>query len=527
MLTGELMERTRLVSVIMTIVLGAALPLRAFGLQDSTAGDVPSENVISPQHQPSTAPAPQGSAEYTTLPLQPGGIAKNFWQMTEQGGWLMWPIYGTFILGLIIVIYQTLRIYFDKKRTPPLLLKNLEDADIEDIWRLAEKHTDTHLGALLNKLCIIHKRNKNILALQEELEGYLNTTKERFGVVRSFATLLSDTAGALGLLGTVWGMYVTFIPGKLESQQIITGMGIALVTTLGGLVVSIILNFAIAWVHSYFHSRLEWVEEHAFIFRDRFGEAQPWTMPKHAGLLSGATPTVLEPDRPSNGNETKTSRPQEPTYLRVISGEEQVGEVGTELSRPYEVRVLDQDGEPIKKQMVSFEANGSQISFGGSQTRVTIETDSRGRARTGAVLGPQVGRHRVTVRVDGDSNLFKEFEVESKPGLPDKLIVISGNTQVANPGEQLPTAFALKLEDSFGNAVPGQSVSFKVTKNKGRFANDKDEIEMTTDAEGVVSTSFWLANQPGSNAVRAFVKSRTKRKLETYFESMGINRNAT
>jgi len=524
------MERLRLLplTLILAASICAVMPSGVGSMQDSTRGAASQNNPTLTQ-QPNVSQTPSDAQE-SFLDGQPqtiGGIAKNFWQMTEQGGFLMWPIYGTFVLGIMIVIYQFVKLHFDKKRTPPLLLKNIEEADIEDIWRLAEKHTGTHLGALIDKLCVIYKRNKNILALQEELEGFLKTTKERFEVVRSFIVLLSDTAGALGLLGTVWGIYVTFMPGKLESQQIITGMGIALVTTLGGLVVSIILNFAIAWMNARFHSRLEWVERQAFIFRDRFGEAQAWTMSKHAGLLSGMSPSPLGAASSSAGNETKTARPQEPTYLRIVSGESQVGEVGTELPKPYEVRVLDQDGEPIKKQQVSFEANGSQITFDGNHSAITLETDSRGRARTNAVLGPRVGRQTVTVRVNGDSKLYKEFEVESKPGLPDKLIVLSGNTQVANPGEQLPVPFAVKLEDGFDNPVPEQVVAFRVTKNKGRFANDKDEIELSTDAEGIVSTPFWLANQPGSNAVRVLVKSRTKRKLETYFESMGMHRSAS
>lgn len=517
---GELMERQRLLPAIMLMLACTCMPLAALGMQD-TASDSSQAAGMEPAQPPSTTQALTENASSDSQPV--GGIAKNFWEMTEQGGWLMWPIYGTFVLGIIIIIYQFMKLRFDQKRTPALLLKNLEDADIEDIQRMAEKHTDTYLGNLVNKLCMIHKRNKNMLALQEELEGFLKTAKERFEVNRSFTVLLSDTAGALGLLGTVWGMYLTFMPGKLESQQIITGMGIALVTTLGGLVVSIILNFAIAWMNARFHSRLEWVEEQAFVFRDRFGEVQGLSMPKHAGLLSGTTPSQM---LGTTATDTKTSRPQEPTHLRIISGESQVGEVGMELPKPYEVRVLDQDGEPIKKQQVSFEANGSQISFADSQGFITIETDSRGRARTPATLGPRVGKHTVTVRVNGHAELSREMEVESRPGLPDKMIVLSGNTQVANPGEQLTAPFAIKLEDGFGNPAPAQSIIFKVIRNKGRFANDKDEIELSTDIDGVVSTSFWLANQPGSNAVRVQVKSRTKRKLETYFESMGVNRNA-
>jgi len=481
---------------------------------------------IAAVNQETTAPAADSSV---TLPASlassqtsspPGGIARNLWEMTQQGGPIMWPIYGVFVLGMAIVIYQSLKIYFDRKRTPDRLSKHLAEDEMDDIWRLAGKHPDTHLGALISALCDIYRRNKNILALQEEIEGYLQSKKERFEVIRSFAGLLSDTAGALGLLGTVWGMYVTFMPGKLESQQIITGMGIALVTTLGGLVVSIILNFAIAWMNATFHARLEWVEARSYVFRDRFGESQTLAMAKHAGLLSAA-------ESESAGLETaKDVHKQIPSSLKVLSGEAQSGEVGSELPRPYEIRVLDQDGEPIKKLPITFDANGSQVTFDSGQSQVTYETDSRGRARTSVRLGQRVGRQSIVVRVDGEHTLVKEFDIDCRPGLPDRLIVVSGNAQVAHPGEQLPEPFMLRVEDGFGNPVPGQILVLKVIRNGGRFANDRGEIELSTDLEGMVSTSFWLANKVGANAVRAWVKSRAKRKLETYFESMGFSRNA-
>ncbi len=53
---------------------------------------------------------------------------------------------------------------------------------------------------------------------------------------------ISDSEGALGLLGTVWGMYTTFMGGIMQPQYIIGGMGVALVTTLYGLIASLIIN---------------------------------------------------------------------------------------------------------------------------------------------------------------------------------------------------------------------------------------------------------------------------------------------
>jgi biopolymer transport protein ExbB/TolQ len=42
-------------------------------------------------------------------------------------------------------------------------------------------------------------------------------------------------------MGTVWGMFTVFFQGSAEQEVILRGMGIALITTLLGLVVTIMV----------------------------------------------------------------------------------------------------------------------------------------------------------------------------------------------------------------------------------------------------------------------------------------------
>ena len=55
-------------------------------------------------------------------------------------------------------------------------------------------------------------------------------------------------------------MFIVFSSGNLEREIILTGMGIALLTTLIGLIVSIALNFSSTLVYSYFMKRLDQVK---------------------------------------------------------------------------------------------------------------------------------------------------------------------------------------------------------------------------------------------------------------------------
>ena len=62
---------------------------------------------------------------------------------------------------------------------------------------------------------------------------------------------------------------------------------------------------------------------------------------------------------------------------------------------------------------------------------------------------------------------------------------------------------------------------FEVTYNSGRLDRDKTRLDVKTNDEGIASVGFRLGDTPGVNIVKATVKPRGGRKLETSFESMG------
>ncbi len=74
---------------------------------------------------------------------------------------------------------------------------------------------------------------------------------------------LSDTAGALGLLGTVWGIFATFHSGRLDGPTILQGMSVSLVTTLVGLIISSILNMGATAVFAIFNKQLNLLSSRA------------------------------------------------------------------------------------------------------------------------------------------------------------------------------------------------------------------------------------------------------------------------
>ena len=89
----------------------------------------------------------------------------------------------------------------------------------------------------------------------------------------------ADTAGGLGLLGTVWGIYRGFAAKSVSqsNDDLLAAMGVALVTTFMGIVVSVILNWLSTEMGAAFRGRimsaLETVEDYREMLVKDIGRA--------------------------------------------------------------------------------------------------------------------------------------------------------------------------------------------------------------------------------------------------------------
>src|SRR5688500_17550568 len=81
-----------------------------------------------------------------------------------------------------------------------------------------------------------------------------------------------------------------------------------------------------------------------------------------ASLLLSAVLSLSCNESPTENDQTRT-----PASLDIVSGDEQDGVVGTELSNPLVVRVEDANGMPIIGQLVNFRiTSGGGSVFAGS-----------------------------------------------------------------------------------------------------------------------------------------------------------------
>ena len=112
--------------------------------------------------------------------------------------------------------------------------------------------------------------------------------------------------------------------------------------------------------------------------------------------LSYASVHTYIPAMQARGVEVKFNKRTHPALVK-ISGNEQAGEVGTTLAKPFVVKVVNARGKPMKGVRVTF----AVTSGGGTLSSIAGTTDAKGRGRTTLRLGSTVGMNTVTITAKG------------------------------------------------------------------------------------------------------------------------------
>jgi biopolymer transport protein ExbB/TolQ len=196
----------------------------------------------------------------------------SLWEIVGQAGNIQYPIYGLLVVGIFLISLKLFELLRDRSLEKQLQNKTFVNLPLQEIQLLVGKQKDFLLSRIMAKLLNVFLTNKNADYLHDEIANYNSIQKDNYASFKNRIDFLSDTAGALGLLGTVWGMFIVFSSGSIDKEVILIGMGIALMSTLLGLVVSIILNFFTTIIDGYFSKQLERVVSKADELRFRLIE---------------------------------------------------------------------------------------------------------------------------------------------------------------------------------------------------------------------------------------------------------------
>lgn len=183
------------------------------------------------------------------------------------------------LVGCFFVIDQLRVHWLERIRGSEVYKSNVAEMSTKDVDALIERNTKSRVGRLLKDVAGVYRQSGDMSLISSEAEFYREKEEHRFNTFESRMAFFADTAGGLGLLGTVWGIYRGFAAKSVSqsNDDLLAAMGIALVTTFMGIVVSVILNWLSTEMGAAFRGRiilaLEKVEDYREMLVKDIGRA--------------------------------------------------------------------------------------------------------------------------------------------------------------------------------------------------------------------------------------------------------------
>jgi hypothetical protein len=178
--------------------------------------------------------------------------------------------------------------------------------------------------------------------------------------------------------------------------------------------------------------------------------------------------------------------------LAIVQGDGQTAAVGTQLD-PFLVRVLDGAGGPVIGAIVEW----SVVAGGGDLSSATSLSGEGGLADVVYTLGTGAGTQEVRASVVG-SPLEVIFTATAVAGAPAALVSVSGDGQTGQAGIPLPAPLVVRVEDAFGNPVPGAEVTWEAETGSVEPGSG------ISGEEGLVSTVWTPGGALGLRTTGAF-----------------------
>ncbi|HEX9759166.1 MAG TPA: carboxypeptidase-like regulatory domain-containing protein [Nitrospiria bacterium] len=191
--------------------------------------------------------------------------------------------------------------------------------------------------------------------------------------------------------------------------------------------------------------------------------------------------------------------------INIISGNNQTGTIGAPLSQALVVELRDAQGNLMVNHPVTFNVIRNNGYFDGGPRKVTLNSDSLGRAQVTWTLGTYAGagenRAEVTAMGISAKALFTATGVAGTAALihPVNFSVFRGEA-----GNALPEPMQVIVSDEKGNPVQGVSVTFTVVNGDG-LVNNQTQIDVLSNSDGKAHVTWVLGPEEGitNNKVEA------------------------
>lgn len=307
--------------------------------------------------------------------------------LAGQAGGFQWPIFGVLLVGLLVLSAHLVRLLFDQRAARGLIRLPLDDLRGDDLKGAAAQSADSLYARLLVGALELWDAGAGSAALGQEVTHLIGSARASYARIERAITFLSSTAGGLGLLGTLVGIYALFSAGSRDPQTIFAGIGIAVISTLLGIVVTIVLELLEVLTQGWASRYLERAEAWASQLRYRLLALGP-------NLPILARPDVYEP----GGDEVAAVDHARLQVARIgaippVRPAQDVGPLGVRATM---------GSQPVEEVPVVFRVVAGGGFFTSGERYLETTTNAAGLAAFTLTTGEEEGLNLVEADVEGE-----------------------------------------------------------------------------------------------------------------------------
>ena len=212
------------------------------------------------------------SAEVVEQTTEAGQM--SLWQLFNSGGWLMWVLLLLGGVTIFIFVERFLAIRKASKGINMGFMNRIRDAISDGNIRAAIdmcRRSDTPIARMVEKG--IERLGRPMADVQSAIENVANLEVSRLENGLPFLATIAGGAPMIGFLGTVLGMVQTFMDmsaagGTVDMALLSGGMYVAMITTVGGLIVGIPAYFGYNYLVAEIEKLVFRMEANSIAFMD-------------------------------------------------------------------------------------------------------------------------------------------------------------------------------------------------------------------------------------------------------------------
>jgi biopolymer transport protein ExbB len=203
----------------------------------------------------------------------PAAKTMSFWELFTSGGWLMWVLLLLGGIAVFLFVERFMAIRASSKEKQGFMHRIREKISDGNIASALDscRRTNSPIARMVEKG--IERIGRPMPEIQNAIENQANLEVSRLSVGLPYLAMISGGAPMIGFLGTVTGLVTAFMKmegmgGTVDISVLAGGMYVAMLTTVGGLIVGIPAYFGYNYLAARIDRLIFQMEANSIAFMD-------------------------------------------------------------------------------------------------------------------------------------------------------------------------------------------------------------------------------------------------------------------